>query len=107
MIVELVAVGWRSGPLEVASGFGRRWRGLRPRCRGTGLLLGGGAVHGRGMAEPLMVVGFDADGRVVGVRRLDPGRFLRLPGAVMVAELATWRPPPPRGTTVGVLRVRT
>jgi len=93
--------------LEVASGFVRRWRGLRPRFRGRGLLLPGSAVHGRGMTEELLAVGVDVEGRVVAVAYLRPGRFLWFAGAVMVAELAAGRPPPPLGAVVEVVRLRT
>lgn len=107
MIVELVATAWESGPLEVALGFRRRWRGLRPRPEGIGLLLPGNLVHGRGMAEPITAVALDHFGRVTEAVMLAPGRFLRLRGARMVAEVPVGRPPPPVGTTVKVRRVPT
>ena len=49
--------------------MGERRAGWRPLALGWGLLLGGAAVHGRGMAEPLAVVGIDAAGSGDGQRQ--------------------------------------
>ena len=70
-----------------------RRTGLRPLALGWGLLIAGGSVHGRGMAEPLAVVGLDAAGAVVGSSRLVPGGRVKMAGAVAILEL-------PAGVTV-------
>jgi hypothetical protein len=95
--------GWSSGPVWVAAGFARRWRGLRGREEGAALLLSGCSVHGVGMRRPLWTVGLDVAGLVVGVRRLDPGRLVWMRGAAWVLELPIERLPPAVGATVGPL----
>lgn len=57
-------------------------------------------MHGRGLAEPLTVVGLDAKGVVLAVETLLPGRFLTVKGAAWLLELATADPPPSRGDTL-------
>lgn len=47
------------------------------------MLIPGRSVHGVGMREPLTVIGIDPGGRVVGIRRLQPG------GVVFMLE-ARW-----------------
>lgn len=102
--VELAAIdGWSSGPVLATRTFAERWRGLRRRPAGTGLLLRGRSVHGMGMGGSLWAVGLDAGGAVVGVRRLDPGRVVWLAGATWVLELPIERRPPPVGLTLGPL----
>lgn len=96
--LALEAPGWRSPPMRVANSFRRRWKGLRPRSQGIGLILRGRLVHGLGMREPLAVLALDADGRVVGRATLRPRHFLRLPGAVWIVELPLHWPLPVVGT---------
>lgn len=88
---------WSSPPLVVASRMRRRLLGLRPWSLGHGMLIAGAAVHGRGMAEPLGVVGLDRSGRVVATRRLVPGAALLLDGAALVVELPGAHPLPEVG----------
>lgn len=60
------------------------------------MLLAGSSVHGRGMVEPLALVGIDHNGVVVSVRALAPGDVARLPGAKFTVELpATVQLPEP------------
>ena len=102
-MVELTGPGRASGRVRVARTPGERWRGLRPRPQGWGLLLAGCSVHGRGMRVPLRVASLDAAGRVRRVAWLRPGGLFFDPGAWWVLELPAGRPGPPVGMA---LRVR-
>ncbi|MGH8875337.1 MAG: hypothetical protein ACRDVM_08840 [Acidimicrobiia bacterium] len=102
--VVLCCPGWSSGPVLWADTFRRRWRGLRPRPNGHGLLLPGSSAHGVGMAEPLLVVGVSAEHRVVAVRTLRPGRMVWARGARFLIELPADHPPPPVGARVEIVR---
>jgi len=87
--------GWMVSDVTLAAGLLARFRGAKGgRSR---ILLQGGAVHGRGLAEPLTVVALDATGVVLAVETLRPGRFLTVKGAAWALELATTIPPPRRG----------
>jgi len=88
--------------VQVAGSFRTRYRGLRPRSGGRGLLVGGGAVHGVGMAEPLWLAFLDRTGRVLRVDVLPPGGFRRCPGAAWVLELPGDVPPPTAGARLVV-----
>jgi hypothetical protein len=88
---------WSSPPIVVADTLWQRLVGLRPWSLGHGLMIGGAAVHGIGMAEPLGVVSLDRSGRVVAARRLAPGAALRLQGAIVTVELPGAHPLPEVG----------
>jgi len=103
-VVEVFGAGWRSGPLLVACTRRERWRGLRPRARGGGLLLVGRSVHGRGMQEALRVVSLDALGRVRRVALLRPGAFFVDGGAKWIVEVPLGRGAPSEGTTLKARR---
>jgi len=105
-VVEAVGPGWRSGPLVVARGWRQRWRGLRPRPGGRGLLLRARSVHGFGMREPLGVVSLGPGGQVRRVGALRRGRLFWDPGACWVMELPLSRPLPPRGAVLAVVARR-
>lgn len=98
-IVRLAAAdgGWQSPPVIAAFGPWRRFCGLAPLSVGTGLLMAGSGVHGRGMAHALGVVGLERTGRVVEIRRLEPGRRTVLAGADLVLELPPGDPLPAIG----------
>jgi hypothetical protein len=78
---------WSSPPVLLADTFYQRWKGLRPRPAGQGLLIRARSVHGFGMKEPLLIVGLDALGGVLGIRILFPRRFAFVPGARQILEL--------------------
>ena len=97
---SFVADDWSSPPVLVAHTFGQRWKGLKPRSLGIGMLIRGGSVHGFGMKEPLLVVGLDPERRVVGWETLLPGRFIRIGTAVEILELPAGAQPPPEGAVL-------
>ena len=94
------AAGWSHAPVMAASGLRHRRSGLCPLALGWGLLLAGRSVHGRGMAEPLTVVGLDAAGAVIGSTPLAPGGRVTFPGAVAVLELPAGVAVPDPGTAL-------
>ena len=91
---------WSSPQVRVADTFYQRWKGLRPRPAGQGLLMRGRSVHGFGMKEPLFIVGLDAQGRVVGIRILFARRFAFVRGARHLLELPIDAEVPPRGAVL-------
>lgn len=95
---------WSFEPVVVAATRLQRFRGLRPRSAGRGLMLRGTSVHGFGMREALMVVFLDPGGMVLGVERLLPGSLVRYGGATWVLELPPDSPIPQPGTTLEILR---
>ena len=104
--VVLAAGVWRSLPLWLGRTWAERWRGLRPRPDGGGLLLETRSVHTFGMREPLWVASLDACGRVLRVRLLPPGRaFLDL-DARWVLELPASAEPPCPGMVTTVVTKR-
>jgi hypothetical protein len=92
--------GWAVGDVTVAAGFWSRWRGTKRRK--ARFLLRGRAIHGRGITAPLTVAALDADGTVLAVRRLEPGCFLVLRGAVWILELPPHDPRPTEGDRLGI-----
>ncbi len=67
--------------------------GFLQRLEGAGagadrVLMRAGPVHGRGLCFEMEVVGLDSTGCVIGTASLPPGRFVRLPGATWVLEVA-------------------
>jgi hypothetical protein len=102
-VVEVAGAGWRSGPLLLARTYRERWRGLRPRPRGRGLLLAARSVHGRGMRERLLVVSLDAAGVVRRTELLRPQGVFVDRGAKWIVEMPAAVPAPAVGA---VLRVR-
>lgn len=86
------------GPVPVVRRFPQRWRGLRGSPEGSSLALPVSSVHGFGMDRELVVVGLDADLRVVASTRLRPNRILWLRGARWIVELPADATPPPVGT---------
>ena len=66
------------------------------------MLLAGSSVHGRGMVEPLAVVGIDARGVVVSTRTLPVGGMARLDGAHFALELPVEAPLPEAGWRLDV-----
>jgi hypothetical protein len=102
-VVEVRAVGpsgWVSGPLAVARSRSQRFRGLRPRAYGMGLVLKARSVHGLGMQEALGVVSLSASGTVRRRRVLLPGRVFWDPGGVWMLEVPSERGLPPPGATL-------
>ena len=83
--------------VEVADTFYKRWRGMRPTSRGRSMIFRGSSVHGFGMKESLWAVGLDAGNVVVGVRRLDPLRIVRIRRAVRILEIPADQMPPAIG----------
>jgi hypothetical protein len=76
---------WKAGPILLATDHLQRYRGVKG---GPGrVLLRAAAVHGRGLDAPLSVVGIDAGGRVMWLGTLQPGGFIRVPGATWTLEL--------------------
>ncbi|MGQ0850104.1 MAG: hypothetical protein ACT4OP_13535 [Actinomycetota bacterium] len=104
-LVELRCEDWWSGPVEVASRFYDRWRGLRPAGNGRRLLLSGNSVHGVGMREPLLIVGLDRQSRILRIVELRPGKVIWIRGASQILELPIWVPPPPIGSVLTWSRV--
>ena len=87
----------------VASTFRERWRGLRPCPEGRSMLIPGRSVHGIGMAEPLTVVGIARSGRVVGIRRLQPGGVVMMLGARWLLEQPVVNPLPAHGEVLSMV----
>ncbi len=58
------------------------------------------SVHGFGMREALWAVGLDANGVVMGVRQLNPGRIVWIGGARWIIELPFEEEPPRSGERV-------
>ena len=83
IFLTTVAGEWSFWPVAVALSSGDRLRGIRRVPPGSGLLLWGRSVHGRGLSEGLIVVEIDADGTVVGTGWLRPG-------GLYVARRAGW-----------------
>jgi uncharacterized membrane protein (UPF0127 family) len=100
--VELTTADWWSGPLRVAATSRERWRGLRPRPLGMGLLLAARSVHSFGMAEPLRVASLDAGGRVRRVAVLPPRRVFTDAAAAWMAELPEGVAAPPVGAVLAL-----
>ncbi len=100
MPIILRAGKWSSPPVLVAIGAHERWRGLRPRSEGRGLLLHGSSVHAIGMQESLWVAGLSPTGAVADIRLLRPGRVVFLSGAHRVLELPATAMPPPMGAVL-------
>ncbi len=98
---------WASPPLVVARSRLRRWRGLRPRPSGRGLLLAGSSVHGRGMQEPLRLIGVSDAGHVVSSVVLLPGTFRQLEGARYIVELPLEASAPALGSTLHLFPIVT
>ena len=78
----------------VAAGPWMRWRGIRAVPPSWGLLLAAERVHGRGLAEPIRLVGVSADGAVLRSTVLLPGAFASIDGAVFIVELPLSAPVP-------------
>lgn len=95
---------WTSPRIFVADTFLRRWLGLRPRPGGMGILIAGRSVHGLGMKEPLVVVGLDARGCVIGTGNLLPRRIMWFKGAAQILELPSGQEPPPEGAVLSWVR---
>ena len=55
------------------------------------------SVHGIGMRESLWAVGLDAEMTVVAVRRLEPGRVVRIARATWILETPMDHAPPAVG----------
>ena len=92
--------GWSSPPVWIAQTFRQRWKGLRPKSAGHGMLIKGGAVHGFGMREPLLAIGLDDWRRVVGLRILHPRRAIRIRRAEEILELPVGALPPQQGAVL-------
>lgn len=101
-VVEVAGAGWRSGPLLVARTRRERWRGLRPRPRGRGLLLAGRSVHGFGMEESLQVISLDAAGWVRRVTEMRPRGIFVDRRARWILELPLESGAPAEGTALKV-----
>ncbi len=82
-----------------------RWRGLVPRATGTGLVMAGSRLHGRGMREPLRVVGLSAAGEVVASAVLLPGTLCHLAPGRLVMELPLGGPAPRVGWRLDLARI--
>lgn len=96
---ELSSDDWASGPVVVATTFGRRLVGLMGNP-GHGLLLRSRSVHGVGLGRSLGLVGLDADGRVVRTGRLRPGALVVWPRVRWIMELPRRVPLPPVGAVL-------
>lgn len=91
---------WSVSPVLLALSWRQRWAGVH-----TGhdrVLLPTAAVHGRGLLEPLHVIGIDNAGSAVTVRRLDPGSFLRVSGASWILEQPIGDPVPASGMALSI-----
>ena len=96
-MTELGYGEWRSGPLQVADGFGRRLVGIHGVPKGWGVLIPRRSVHGMFIVKRLWAVGLDQTLRVVGVRTLGPGGMAVFRAAKAVLELRFERTPPRLG----------
>ena len=92
--------GWMVHGVALLTGFLQRLQGA-----GAGtdrILMRAGSVHGRGLDIRMLVVGIDSTGRVLSTAWLPPGRFLRVPGATWVLELADHDPSPVPGARLDI-----
>ena len=87
--------GWTTANVTLPSSCLERLRGVKVGTRRV--LLRGGHVHGRGLDDPLLVIGLDSEGRVIDTVLVPPGCFLRLRGATWVLELPDGYPHPVSG----------
>ena len=86
--------------MAIASTVWERFRGVDTGV--SRVLLRTGAIHGRGLDQPLIVVGLTSFGVVAARRRLDPGKFVRIRGAQWILELPAGEAVPEVG---GQLRI--
>jgi hypothetical protein len=91
--------------LTVVRGIGDRFRGLRHRENGKGLLLRTRSVHTLGIGETILVVTIGARGRVQRVVRLSPGRLILDLRARWIAELPVEHDPPLAGWRLRVVPI--
>lgn len=87
--------GWTVHGVALLTNFLQRLQGVRAGA--DRILMRASHVHGRGLGLPMQVVGLDTTGCVIGTERLPPGRFLRIPGAMWVLEIADSDPQPAPG----------
>lgn len=80
-----------------------RVAGIRSVADGRGVLLAGSAVHGWGMAAPLLVLALDRQGQVLAARCLVPGTMWRHRGAAWMLELPVATREPGVGAAVRLL----
>ncbi len=107
MTVRLVAPGWLSPPLRLATTRWERRRGLAP-CPGPfGILMRTRSIHGFGLRSAIEFVALDMAGVVTRSGILRPGRVAYCGGASWIAELPAGCPRPPVDSVVSVDRLVT
>jgi hypothetical protein len=89
------------GDAVLTSSFIGRLLGIH-RSPQSAVLLHAGSVHGKGLAEPVLVAHLTSSGRVTGHEVLEPGGAVGA-GSFWVLELPTGRLLPPIGATIAVL----
>lgn len=95
-LVDIEAGGWRMQGVLMSESLLDRAFGLVGRP-GRALLIDRRAIHGMGMASPLIAVGIDHNHRVIGHRILRPWRLLNWSDAERILELPSSVEPPPIG----------
>ncbi len=92
--------GWVMADVLVAQTHRERRQGVR--LGHDRVLIRTSSVHGCGLVQPLGLIGLDASGRVSAVERLDPGTFIRIPGAAWILELPIDKPAPNLGSQLAI-----
>lgn len=100
--VGLRADSWSVDHLVLAESFFERLRGVTLSAARRGIVIQRSAVHTMGMSHAIETVAVDGEGRVVGVRTLNPNRFAWFRGAKYLVELPPGSPVPLIGSLVEV-----
>ena len=104
-VVHFRAGDWLSGPVNTATSFMERWRGLRGAKPGAAMLIQTNSVHGMGMRRGFRAIGLSSEYRVVDSRLVAPGRFVRFPGCEWILELPERMPTPDCGEVLELIDV--
>jgi hypothetical protein len=86
-VVTLLSDGVEVARVRLAATTFERLVGLIGSPGREGLLMRASCVHGWFLRRPLVVLGLDGEGTLVGKSLLRPWRFVRIPGAAWIAEL--------------------
>lgn len=99
-IIEFSCGEWSSGPVGIARTFRERWKGLRPRPLGHGLMIQTSSIHTFGMRSPLCLVGLAAGQRILWSRLVVPRRVVGDRRVHWMLELDPGLGVPPSGATL-------
>lgn len=91
---------WQIEPVHLARTFRDRLIGIR--AGDSALLLRGGAVHGRGIADSMRLISLDEFGVVTATGILEPGAFASMGRARWILEIPGRGPVPPVGSRLRI-----